>query len=41
MPRAKTILQNEFPYNITARCINKEWFNLKMDTVWNIFCEEP
>ncbi len=40
MPRAIAIQQNEFPYSITARCINKEWFNLKMDTVWNIFSEE-
>jgi putative transposase len=40
MPRAKTILQSEFPYNIGARCINKEWFNIPMQTVWDIFCEE-
>lgn len=40
MPRAKTILQSEFPYNITARSINKDWFNLPMPHVWRIFCEE-
>jgi putative transposase len=40
MPRAKTILQCEFPYNITARCINREWFNVPMPTVWKYFCEE-
>ncbi len=40
MPRARTILQSEFPYNISARCINREWFHLPMDTVWNIFCEQ-
>jgi len=40
MPRAKTILQNEYPYNITTQCINKEWFNLSMDFVWSIFSEE-
>lgn len=40
MPRAKTILQAEFPYNIGARCINREWFNLSMGEVWEIFCEE-
>lgn len=40
MPRAKAVLQSEFPYNITARCINKEWFQLPMNTVWKIFCEE-
>jgi putative transposase len=40
MPRAKAILQSDFPYNITARCINKEWFNIEMPQVWRIFCEE-
>ena len=40
MPRAKAILQSEFPYNITSRCINREWFNLPMPVVWEIFCEE-
>lgn len=40
MPRAKAILQNEFPYNITARCINRQWFHLPMPKVWDIFCEE-
>lgn len=40
MSRAKVILQSEFPYNITARSINKDWFNLPMPQVWRIFCEE-
>jgi putative transposase len=40
MPRAKAILQSEFPYNISARCINQEWFNIPMNVVWEIFCEE-
>lgn len=40
MPRAKAILQSEFPYNISARCINREWFNLPMSTAWEIFCQE-
>ena len=40
MPRAKVILQPEFPYNISARCINQEWFNLPMERVWDIMCEE-
>jgi putative transposase len=40
MGRAKTILQSEFPYNISARCINRDWFSIDMDTVWKIFCEE-
>ncbi len=40
MPRAKAILQTEFPYNISARCINHEWFTLPMDIVWKVFTEE-
>lgn len=40
MARAKVIFQSEFPYNISARCINKEWFNLPLVDVWKIFCEE-
>jgi putative transposase len=40
MARAKAILQSEFPYNIGARCINREWFNIPMERVWEIFCQE-
>lgn len=40
MARARTILQSQFPYNISARCINREWFSLPMPRVWKIFCEE-
>jgi putative transposase len=40
MARAKLILQSEFPYNLSARCINREWFQIPMQDVWNIFCEE-
>ena len=40
MARNKTILQNKFPYHITGRCINREWFNIPMEVVWDIFCEE-
>ena len=40
MPRAKTILQSEFPYNLSARCINRDWFSIPMDEVWEIFCQE-
>ncbi len=36
MPRNKTILQSDFPYSIGARSINKEWFNLPLDLVWEI-----
>lgn len=40
MPRSKAILQSDYPYSITARCINREWFNISMNRVWDIFCEE-
>ncbi len=40
MARARAILQSEFPYSINARCINREWFNLEMKIVWDIFCDE-
>lgn len=40
MARAHAILQSQFPYHVTARCINREWFNLPLDLVWNIFSEE-
>lgn len=40
MGRKPTILQSEFPYNISARCINKDWFTIPMDDVWKIFGEE-
>ncbi|HRO66086.1 MAG TPA: transposase [Pseudobdellovibrionaceae bacterium] len=33
-------MQSEFPYNISARCINREWFHVPMPKVWDIFCEE-
>lgn len=40
MPRPLVIQQSEFPYNISARCINREWFNIPMPIVWEIFSEE-
>ncbi|WP_413613488.1 transposase [Bdellovibrio sp. HCB-110] len=36
MPRQKQIYTPEFPYHITARCHNKEWFGLPMEEVWTI-----
>lgn len=38
--RAKAILQADVPYNIAARCINREWFSIPMPNVWEIFSEE-
>lgn len=40
MARAKAIQQSEYPYHITGRCINREWFQLPMEEVWRIFSEE-
>ncbi len=40
MARTPAILQSEFPYHITGRCINKEWFNIPMDLVWEIMSTE-
>lgn len=40
MGRARVILQSEFPYNVSGRCINREWFHLPMERVWEIFCQE-
>ncbi|MCB9090915.1 MAG: transposase [Halobacteriovoraceae bacterium] len=36
MPRKKLIKTNEFPYHITIRCNNKEWFDLHLNTIWKI-----
>jgi len=33
-------LQSKFPYHVTARCINREWFQLPMDRVWEIMGEQ-
>jgi putative transposase len=40
MPRENAILQSDFPYSISARCINREWFDLPMAQVWEIMCEQ-
>ncbi|WP_413569442.1 transposase [Bdellovibrio sp. HCB117] len=26
----------EFPYHVTARCINRDWFSLDMDFIWEV-----
>lgn len=28
---------SEYPYHVTARCNNRDWFDLPMHEVWNIF----
>jgi putative transposase len=40
MGRPKTILQSEFPYHVSARCINKDWFSISMDEVWEIMSDQ-
>jgi putative transposase len=40
MPRAPTVLQSEYPYHVSARCINQEWFSIPMDEVWAIMSEQ-
>ncbi len=40
MPRLKAILQNEFPYHVTARCINKDWFAQPLAEVWTIMSDQ-
>lgn len=37
MPRKKTYRTSDFPYHVTARSSNQEWFYLPMDQVWQIF----
>lgn len=36
MPRQKLIRTNEYPYHVTIRCNNKEWFDLPLEVVWSI-----
>jgi REP element-mobilizing transposase RayT len=36
MPRKPTILQSQFPYHIRARCINRQWFDVPTEQVWEL-----
>jgi len=36
MPRKKIQMSSKFPYHISARCINREWFDLPLNEVWLI-----
>lgn len=40
MPRKKLIYTDIFPYHITARSNNKEWFYLPKSVVWKLFAKE-
>ena len=37
MGRPRVIHSSEHPYHITARCINREWFDVPMDYVFGIY----
>jgi REP element-mobilizing transposase RayT len=37
MPRKKYFPTDQFPYHVTARSHNQEWFDLPMIEVWDIF----
>ncbi len=39
MPRRKLIRQNAFPYHVTTRTNNKDWFRIPLCDVWDI-CKE-
>ena len=39
MPRKKLIRCSEFPYHVTSRSNNKEWFYISISDVWG-YCEE-
>lgn len=34
MPRKPLVRTSQFPYHITMRCNNKEWFSLPLNEVW-------
>ena len=36
MPRKIVPIIPEYPYSISARCINKEWFSIPIDEVWKV-----
>lgn len=36
MGRKKFINHTEFPYHVTARCINRDWFSLDLHVVWEV-----
>lgn len=39
MPRKLREISSTLPYHLSARCINKEWFRLPRDLVWEIFSD--
>lgn len=39
MPKRKLIYTDYYPYHVTARSNNKEWFYLEKPVVWTVFVE--
>lgn len=39
MARKKVPVSTEYPYHITARCIDREWFRVGIPNAWNIFTD--
>lgn len=39
MPRKKVPISPKDPYHITARCINRDWFLVKLPTVWDVMSD--
>jgi putative transposase len=39
MGRGLRKFSSEHPFHITARCINREWFAIKIDDVWQLFVD--
>lgn len=40
MARKHVPMQSEFPYHVTARCINREWFTIPVTDVWDVMSEQ-
>jgi len=39
MPKKKIVRQSDFPYHISARCNNRDWFSIPLNEVWKIFSD--
>jgi putative transposase len=37
MPRKPTVRTDQFPYHITARCNNCDWYQIPLNFVWEIY----
>lgn len=39
MPRQRRVFQDKYPYHVTRRTNNRDWFNLPMNEVWDLVKE--